>query len=235
MSTLTDSCKALSEADPQTIPSILPDFLMYVRLIWANSKHYNTKERITSLLRKVSHEIIKRCCAKISLEDVFHGDVHASIVVLQESINCGESWKAIYKKTSDHIFRFTKKSWDFDQSSIFAQIDAFVQRCRDLIEVCEGQIQFARIIPGGKKLDIPIFGGSKGIEIAKGYFFCANHSLEDIEISFNKLIASLWNIRSFILDVKATRWHDDYNSFKQGVKDLEVMMQNLIFSAFGML
>jgi dynein heavy chain len=57
--------------------------------------------------------------------------------------------------------------------------------------------------------------------------------LEDIEFSFNKLIASLWNIRSFILDVKATRWHDDYNTFKQGVKDLEVMMQNLIFSAFG--
>lgn len=67
----------------------------------------------------------------------------------------------------------------------------------------------------------------------KGTFLVVNISLEDIEFAFNKLISSLWNIRSFILDVKATRWHDDYNSFKQGVKDLEVMMQNLIFSAFG--
>jgi dynein heavy chain len=32
--------------------------------------------------------------------------------------------------------------------------------------------------------------------------------------------------------VKATRWHDDFNTFKQGVKDLELMMQNLIISAF---
>ncbi len=169
LSTLTKSCTELSEADPQSIPSILPNLLLYVRLIWSNSKHYNTKERITSLLRKVSHEIIKRCCAKISLEDIFHGDVYASMLVLHESIRCGESWKAIYKKTSDHIAKFTKKTWDFDQSSIFAQIDAFVQRCRDLIEVCEGQIQFARKISGGSKLDIPIFGGSKGAEIAKGY------------------------------------------------------------------
>jgi dynein heavy chain len=160
----------LSEADPQSIPPILSNLLLYVRLIWSKSKHYNTKERITSLLRKVSHEIIKRCCAKISLEDIFHGDVHASMVVLHESINCGESWKSIYKKTSEHIAAFTKKTWDFDQSSIFAQIDAFVQRCRDLIEVCEGQIQFARKISGGGKLDIPIFGGSKGAEIAKGYY-----------------------------------------------------------------
>ena len=58
-------------------------------------------------------------------------------------------------------------------------------------------------------------------------------SLEDIDVAFSKQIASLWNIRSFILDVKATKWHDYYNTFKQGVKDLEVMMQNLIFSAFG--
>lgn len=59
--------------------------------------------------------------------------------------------------------------------------------------------------------------------------------LEDIEIVFAKNIAALWNIRPYILDVKATRWLDDYNVFKQGVKDLEVMMQNLITSAFGMI
>ena len=121
--------------------------------------------------------------------------------------------------------KFTKSTWDFDQSSIFAQVDAFVQRCRDLIEVCEGQIQFARKLIGGKKEPIPVFGGSHGPEIAKG--------LEDIEVAFSKHLAGLWNIRSFILDVKATSWHDDYNSFKQGIKDLEVMTQNLITSAFG--
>jgi dynein heavy chain len=32
--------------------------------------------------------------------------------------------------------------------------------------------------------------------------------------------------------VKASRWHDEYNSFKQGVKDLEIIMQNGIMMAF---
>ena len=31
---------------------------------------------------------------------------------------------------------------------------------------------------------------------------------------------------------QATTWHDDYNRFRAGVKDLEVMVQNLISSAF---
>ncbi|KAI8894261.1 dynein heavy chain and region D6 of dynein motor-domain-containing protein [Globomyces pollinis-pini] len=224
LSTLTLNCRALYQAEPKDIVKILPNLLRSVRLIWANSQHYNTKERLTGLLRKISNEIIRRCCAKISLDEIFHGDVQNSIISIQDSINCGESWKTIYKKTCVHVAKFTKNVWDFDQSSIFAQIDAFVRRCRDLLEVCEGQIQFARKTTEGKKTPIPYFGGSRGPEIAK--------SLEDIEDAFEKHISTLWQIRKHILDVKATRWHDDYNNFKQGVKDLEVMMQNVIISAF---
>jgi dynein heavy chain len=47
-----------------------------------------------------------------------------------------------------------------------------------------------------------------------------------------RLVHSLCGLNYSILDVKATRWHDDYNSFKSGVKDLEVMMQNTIMLAF---
>ncbi|KAI8915474.1 dynein heavy chain and region D6 of dynein motor-domain-containing protein [Powellomyces hirtus] len=224
LSTLTDPCEILANTEPKSIPAILPRLLNCIRLIWANSNYYNTKERLTSLLRKVSNEIIRRCGAKISLDGIFHGDVQSSMMNLQESINCGESWKAIYKRTCHHIAKFSKGRWDFDESSIFAQIDAFVQRCRDLLEVCEGQIQFARKLNGGEKAPIPFFGGSKGLEIGK--------SLEDIEVAFEKQLATLWGIRKYILDVKATRWHDDYNNFKQGIKDLEVMMQNTITSAF---
>lgn len=168
LSTLTDNCKVLFHAEPKDIIKILPELLRSVRLIWSHSNYYNTKERVTSLLRKISNEIIRRCCAKISLDDIFHGDVESSIISIQHSISCGESWKQIYKKTCLHIAKFTKGTWDFDQSSIFAQIDAFVRRCRDLLEVCEGQLQFARKGAGGKTSPIPIFGGARGPEIAKG-------------------------------------------------------------------
>ena len=170
LSTLTQSCEALANAEPQNIPALLPRLLSCIRIIWANSKFYNTRERLTSLLRKVSNEIISRCCAKIKLEEIFHGDVQMSIISLSDSIACGESWKNIYRKTCAHVLKYTKTAWDFDQSSIFAQIDAFVQRCRDLLEVCEGQIQFARKISNGQKAPVPFFGGSNGTEIAKGYF-----------------------------------------------------------------
>jgi dynein heavy chain len=47
-------------------------------------------------------------------------------------------------QTAQAIAVQSEKPWNFETSNIFAQIDAFLQRCRDLLEICEGQIQFAR-------------------------------------------------------------------------------------------
>ena len=50
--------------------------------------------------------------------------------------------------------------------------------------------------------------------------------------SFQKLIKGLQSLDYSILDVNGHRWHDDYNKFKAGVKDLEVMLTNVIQLGF---
>ncbi|KAL2079072.1 hypothetical protein ACEWY4_024816 [Coilia grayii] len=119
--------------------------------------------------------------------------------------------------------RFSAKGWVLDQTSIFALVDAFVQRCKDLLEVCDCQQQFARR-EEGKQMPLPCFAGRQGAEVTR--------SLLEMEATFDKSINILRSVRKGILDVKNTSWHDDYNRFRAGVKDLEVMMQNLINSAF---
>ena len=197
---------------------LLAKLLHCIRMIWNISRFYNTPERLTGLLRKVSNEIIQRCCAKISLAEIFEGDVEKCMILLQESIKAGEEWKQAYLETAKAVSKSEAKPWDFDVSSIFAHTDAFVQRCRDMLEVCEAQLQFA------PKTDLPSFGGIHGPEVTK--------SLQDIQLSFQKLVASLKSLKYNILDVKATSWHDDYNIFKSGVKDLEVMLTNVTVMAF---
>ena len=52
----------------------------------------------TCLPSQVSNEIIKRCSTKISLDDIFEGRIKTSMLGLQESIECCESWKHTYSK-----------------------------------------------------------------------------------------------------------------------------------------
>lgn len=224
ISTLSGPCTELAAAEPKAIPPLLPKLLNTVRVIWMNSEHYKSKDRLNGLLRKISSEIIKRCCQKVSLDDLFDGYVERSKLVLQESIDCCHAWKGIYKEISALHTSYSTVEWVLDESSIFAHVDAFIQRCKDLLEVAEGQVHFSRWSEG-KKRPMPCFGGCKGPEITRG--------LKEIEHTFDRHIATLKGIRKTILDIKCTSWHDDHNRFRTGVKDLEVMLQNVINSAFS--
>jgi hypothetical protein len=61
---------------------------------------------------------------------------------------------------------------------------------------------------------LPEFGATRGQDISKGIL--------GIEASFEGQIDKLRRLDYDILDVKTSRWHDDYNVFKNAVKDLEV-------------
>ncbi|XP_046574741.1 LOW QUALITY PROTEIN: dynein axonemal heavy chain 2-like [Haliotis rubra] len=220
---LKDPCHELTDAKPKDIPVLLPKILNLIRMIWVNSEFYKTRERLTGILKKMSNEIIRRCCRDINLDKIFDGYVQSGKKTLKDCIKCCEEWKEIYDRTAKLHHKFSPSGWVLDKSSIFAQIDAFIQRCKDLLEVCEAQIHFARM-EDGNRTEMPYFGGQKGPEITRG--------LLEIEAQFGKNLNILRSVKKTILDVKATSWHDDYNRFRAGVKDLEVMMQNVISSAF---
>ena len=61
-------------------------------------------------------------------------------------------------------------------------MDAFIQRCHDLLEVVDGQEHFSRYSKGVKN-PIPLFSGCKGPKIAR--------SLKEIEHTFAKLLGNL--------------------------------------------
>uniref|UniRef100_G1MEZ7 Dynein axonemal heavy chain 2 n=1 Tax=Ailuropoda melanoleuca TaxID=9646 RepID=G1MEZ7_AILME len=141
LSILKEPYQELAYMRPRDISSKLPKLISLIRIIWVNSPHYNTRERLTSLFRKV----------------------------------------------------------------------------------CDCQYHFARW-EDGKQAPLPCFFGAQGPQITR--------NLLEIEDIFHKNLHMLRAIRGGILDVKNTSWHEDYNRFRTGVKDLEVMTQNLITSAF---
>ncbi|XP_032872211.1 dynein heavy chain 2, axonemal [Amblyraja radiata] len=216
-------CQELTTLPVKDIPPKLPHILNLVRVIWINSLFYNTRDRITALFRKLSNEIIHLCSKEISLDKIFEGFTKSSKATLHDCIECCQVWKRHFGHAATVHSRFSDIPWVLDHTSIFAQVDAFIQRCRDLLEVCDCQEFFARR-DEGKQTPLPCFEGHRGPEITRG--------LLEIEATFNKILQMLKTSQTEILDVKNTYWHDDYSRFRSGIKDLEVMMQNLISSSF---
>jgi dynein heavy chain len=229
LETIREQCTDLRTISADKIVTILPDLLNRIRLIWSYSSFYNDNERVCGILRKISNEIIRRFRGHVQVSEIMDGDVEVCISRLQEAINCGVDWKSMYNRTVEAIKRNKGRygrGWEIEGASIFAQIDAFVQRCRDLVEVCENQIQFVRksSANGSNPGPVPQFGGTKAQEIVDG--------IEGIQFSFEQHVDRLRKLDYDVLDVRVSRWHDDYHFFKNAVKDLEVMFTNVINAAF---
>jgi len=229
LSILKPSCENLASSSPVEIPTILPEILNRIRVIGAISKYYCTEERLTALLRKVSNEVIARCVNSIDITAAFDGDVAAVLETLDICVKCCNAWRNAYDETVIAVENnpgVRGRLWTFDTSSIFAQVEAFVQRCRDLTEICEGQQQFMRktIAGSGDQAPLPCFGGSRGQDITR--------SLITIEETFVRYINPLRDLQNDILDVKSARWGEANTRFKGHMKDLETMMANVINDAF---
>jgi dynein heavy chain, axonemal len=224
LKTLEDPCRKIEKALPAEIPKLLPDTLSAVRVIWELSTTYSSEDKMKGLLTKISNQIIRRCRSKINKDDMLGNDVEKCMRDLDESIDCCQQWKEICIKAQRRIIRNSSKpNWNIEgMSAIFAENEAFIQRCRDLKEICEGQLQFAL---RGASCQMPIFGGSRAKEWTD--------SLDDLKRDFLQHLETIKNLNYDILDVKITRWHDDYgSSFKEQVKNLETIYTTIIAKTF---
>jgi len=226
---LTESFKKLEAAHPREVPAILPEMLQRIRIIWELSEYYGHPDKMGSLLTKISNEIIRRCKSTINVDDLLEGDVEKCIHDLDESIDCGNQWKEEFEKMQRLINTYSKKKgFEFGKAgtkdrndSIFAQVEAFKQRCNELKEIGQCQLQFAM---KGKGVVIPEFPGSKGRDIS--------NNLEELKRQFNKhLDTKIKEIRKSMLDLNNQKWHDNITSFKSAMKDLDTMLIHIISNA----
>ncbi|XP_027143976.1 dynein heavy chain 2, axonemal isoform X2 [Larimichthys crocea] len=223
LSMLKGPCEELAQLKPSQVAPKLQHIVSLIRIIWVNSTHYNTSERIAGLFRKISNEIIRLCFQSISLDRIFEGYVLSSKQNLSDCIQCCLSWKEIYQHASQLHHKYSSKGWVLDQTSFFVVIDAFIQRFRDLLEVCDCQYQFARWEDGQQRA-LPCFSSCQGPEFTR--------SLLEIEGNFHRGLQKLGSVDKGILDVESTTWCNEFNRFRALIKDLEMMVQNLISSVF---
>lgn len=83
-------CTDLGEAEtPAEIPDKIPAILHAYRFIWLHSPFYNSYEKITSLCRQLSNQIIIQCTDFIDLQVVFK-EKHSreGIKIFQTCIDC---------------------------------------------------------------------------------------------------------------------------------------------------
>lgn len=218
-------CEELSLIiDPVDIPPKIPHILNLFRYIWLKSPYYKTNEKLVLLCRALSNQIIISCTDYIDLSVVFkEKKTREATKTFQTCIDCLTEYIKIYMLISEAHTELGPKPWNLDRSLIFNHIDSFIQRCKDMIELCEAMVIFGRY-DECQSIPKPKFGGNRGKEFES---FC-----DKIESMFNESLDDVANISHMVLDVQNSHWYDEILKFRNRMKDIEVVIENLVNAVF---
>uniref|UniRef100_A0A182Y5Q8 Dynein heavy chain tail domain-containing protein n=1 Tax=Anopheles stephensi TaxID=30069 RepID=A0A182Y5Q8_ANOST len=221
---LVDPCFAIGTLETaDDFCSQLIYVMHIIRFIGQDSHYLNKDESITKLFLYLSNEIVACCMRGIDIDRILAGAPRYGIEVCRMKINCCESYKIIYEEMLEHFKgEFT---WNLDYAAIFNRINAFLQRLNDILEICDAMLIF------GKYAESTAYTSYR--------FFCNNaeefeRRCDQVEKIFHNALETIESVGSTILDINNKDWYRYIGEFREMLKSLDDIIENLLSNVFLM-
>ena len=147
---LTDAAKA-----PQDIEELFVPIMHTILLIWTYSQHYNTPSRLVVLIREICNAIIGNCKNSISGEDIFGFIAGREAAVAHKKLDQALGVCCRFKEAYFDYKAKAKNQWKITTNALFVRLDAFSERCQDIMHLTNTIMQFNKL----EKIEI---GNTKG-------------------------------------------------------------------------
>ena len=210
-----------------TLPELYPPLIHTILLIWKGSGHYNTPTRLVVLVREVCNSLVAQSQAYLGSMSIFElidgedpNDAREAVEALKETLRVLAAFKETYLKYKDKAAtECPLNAWRVQNNAVFVRLDAFWERCHDVLELTETTMQFANLA----KIEV---GGTKGKVLTT--------SVQQIHSDFT---AAVSHVRSHgdarLLDTDAKEFDDAFYEFRTAVRELEKRLASVLSQGFS--
>ncbi|XP_049548432.1 dynein axonemal heavy chain 2-like [Anopheles darlingi] len=221
---LVDPCFAIGTLETaDDFCSQLIYVMHIIRFIGQDSSYLNKDESMTKLFLYLSNEIVACCMRGIDVDRILSGAPRYGIEICKMKISCCESYKIIYEEMLEHFK--SEITWNLDYAAIFNRINAFLQRLHDILEVCDAMLIFGKY--------------AEGTSYTSYRFFCNNAAeyerrCDQVEKIFHGALATIESVGGTILDINNKHWYRYIGEFRDTLKSLDDIIENLLSNVFLM-
>ncbi|KFB39784.1 hypothetical protein ZHAS_00007149 [Anopheles sinensis] len=221
---LVDPCFAIGTLETaDDFCSQLIYVMHIIRFIGTDSSHLNRDESITKLFLYLSNEIVACCMRGIDVGRILAGAPRYGIEVCRMKINCCESYKIIYEEMLEHFKE--EFPWNLDYAAIFNRINAFLQRLNDILEICDAMLIFGKYAESTAYTSYRFFcNGAEEFE----------RRCDQVEKIFHGALETIESVGGTILDINNKDWYRHIGEFREMLKSLDDIIENLLSNVFMM-
>ncbi|NXW67144.1 DYH8 protein, partial [Hirundo rustica] len=212
LSRLEKVCQPLYTTDVVLMTQGIPNLIKSVQMIHRVSKYYNTSERITSLLIKVTNQMVTTCKAYITdaglnriwdqETPVVIGKINECIYLLKEYQKCFHEAR---QETSENQ---GEKALEVSEMYIFGKSEAFCRRLEKIMEMIAIEQNFNALT------------------------MCAVEGIDLMAVKFRNIYHIFQKKPYDTLDPRVTEFDVDFVKFMSEVERLETQLQNFMRTCF---
>uniref|UniRef100_A0A8B9SWZ3 Dynein heavy chain 5, axonemal n=1 Tax=Anas platyrhynchos TaxID=8839 RepID=A0A8B9SWZ3_ANAPL len=141
----------LAIASPVTVMEHIPSLMNAVCMIYCMSPYYNTSERMTSLLLKITNQMINTCKTYLreGVSKIWDLDRQELLKRIQQCISLKEQYQTSFQKIRENLKENPSgRQFDFSENYIFGKFDTFCKRLEkisDMSNIMESLLELQRI------------------------------------------------------------------------------------------
>ena len=189
-----------------------------ILLIWKHSNYYNTPSRLVLLMREICNDLIRQAHKFLEPETILEDEPQDAVDRLTMALKVCSTMKTVYFGYKARILvECPDNPWRFQNSALFVRLDSFLERCHDILELCQTVLQFSR-------LETVEVGGTKGRILTT--------TVQQIYTDFKQAFQRFLEIEYDLLDVEAETFDDDFYVFRVQIKELEKRLGSVVTQGF---
>lgn len=105
-------------------------------LTWKHSNYFNAAPRVVTLLRECCNDLIYQACKFLPGADLLQMDPNEAVDKLRSILRLLAAWKSYYFDYKDRSAEVCPDNpWKFQNNTIFSRLDAFMERCHDMLDL----------------------------------------------------------------------------------------------------
>ncbi|XP_051514176.1 dynein axonemal heavy chain 10 [Myxocyprinus asiaticus] len=121
----------------------IPEMMNGLRLTWILSRHFNTDERMASLMECIAWELSERVARVVNVHALFKEKRMVAKAKALDGKQVLDQWKASYFEVRAQIEASDRDPrWEFDRKKLFEKTDYMASICQDLYNILQTLDEF---------------------------------------------------------------------------------------------
>ncbi|XP_066156829.1 dynein axonemal heavy chain 5 [Euwallacea fornicatus] len=214
---LESKCHSLYLDDPVKMRDCIMGLLQTVRLIHNVSQFYNTSERCSALMVKITNRMIETCKSYITCrgqESIWAQDRGLIKDKLIQCILLNKVYRKTYQVVKNQVILQATRPFNFSENYVFGKFDAFCRRLSKIISMFDMIDDYAGLFQ--RRMEGLLLGDA----------------LDDAVHNFTEIKAIVINKQYDYLDQRNASFEEDFSNFLENIEMLKEKIADTVERSF---